>query len=152
MQTMDSRHTVKSRLWKTLLILFLLIGIPYVAPGQNVTVVYEVRASGSFQNQRAMVTGRLVYAPYNALGDGRVQFVGTLSSPLGQAELQYGGYTNLTPYEGYLYVQSGPLQGNTFRVGILDNTGGQFVIYEGTASLGPPNELGRFACQWNRVQ
>ena len=149
---MDSKRTVMSRLSKTLFLIFLLAGIPYVASGQNATAVYEVMATGSFQNQRARITGRYVYAPYNALGDARVHFVGTLSSPLGQAELQYGGYTNVTPYDGYLYVRSGPYRGNTFRVGILDNTGGEFVIYDGTATLGAPNEMGRFACQWIRVQ
>lgn len=141
-----------SMLSKTLLMILLSAGIPYVVAGQNTTEVYEVTGAGSFQNQRAEITGQYSYAPYNALGDGKVQFVGTLRSPLGQAELGYEGYTNVTPYDGYLNVQSGPYQGNTYRVGILDNTGGQFVIYDGRPTLGAPNELGRFVCEWRRVR
>jgi hypothetical protein len=130
----------------------LLAGIPYVVAGQNATEVYEVTGTGTFQNQGATITGQYVYAPYNAMGDGAVRFVGTLRSPLGQAKLGYEGYTNHAPYEGYLYVESGPYQGNTYKVGILDNTGGQFVIYDGTPTLGPPNEWGRFVCEWRPVQ
>jgi hypothetical protein len=156
----DARHTrpahttrtAMSTLSKTLLMIFLLAGIPYVVAGQNATEVYEMMGTGSFQNQRATITGRRIYAPYNAMGDGTVQFVGTLRSPLGQAELGYEGYTKLAPYDGYLYMQSGPYQGNTYKVSILDNTGGQFVIDDGKPTLRAPNELGRFVCQWRRVQ
>ena len=71
-----------SMLSKTLLMILLSAGIPYVVAGQNTTEVYEVTGAGSFQNQRAEITGQYSYAPYNALGDGKVQFVGTLRSPL----------------------------------------------------------------------
>ena len=141
-----------SPLSKTLLMIFLLAGMPYLVAGQNATEVYEVAGTGSFQNQRATITGRYVYAPYNALGDGTVRFVGTLRSPMGQAKLVYEGYTKLAPYDGYLYVQSGPYQGNSYRVGILDKTSGQFVIYDGKPTLRAPNEWGRFVCEWLRVQ
>jgi hypothetical protein len=148
-------HTTRaalSTLLKTLLMIFLLTGIPYVVVGQNATEVDEVMGTGSFQNQLATISGLRVYAPYNAMGDGTVRFVGTLRSPLGQAELGYEGYTNLAPYGGYLYMQSGPYQGNTYKVRILDNTGGQFVIDDGKPTLRAPNELGRFVCQWRRVR
>ena len=67
-----------------------------------------------------------------------------LRSPLGQAALGYEGYTNLAPWDGYLYVQSGPYQGNTYKVGILDDTGGKFLIFDGKPTLRAPNEWGRF--------
>jgi hypothetical protein len=145
-------RTAMSTLSKTLLMIFLLAGILYVVAGQNATEVYEVTGTGSFQEQPATITGQYASEPYNALGDATVRFVGTLRSPLGQAELSYEGYTNLAPYDGYLNVQSGPYQGNTYKVGILDNTSGQFVIYDGKPTLGAPNELGRFVCQWRRVR
>jgi hypothetical protein len=140
-----------SPLSKTLLMIFLLAGIPYVVAGQNANEVYELTATGTFQNQRALITGQKVYAPYNALGDGTVRFVGTLRSPLGEAELGYEGYTNAPPYDGYLYVQSGPYQG-TYKIGILDDTDGQFLIYDGKPTLGPADEWGRFVCQWRRAR
>jgi len=36
----------------------------------------------------------------------------------------------------------------TISIGVLDNTGGSMIIYSGRASLGPPNEIGRFTCAW----
>jgi hypothetical protein len=49
-------------------------------------------------------------------------------------------------------VQSGPYQGNTYKVGILDDMGGKFLIFDGKPTLRAPNEWGRFVCQWRRVQ
>jgi hypothetical protein len=140
-------RTAMSTLSKTLLMIFLLAGMPYVVAGQNATEVYEVAGTGSFQGQPATITGQYASEPYNALGDATVRFVGTLRSALGQADLSYEGDTNLAPYNGYLTVQ-----GNTYKVGILDNTGGEFIIYDGTPTLGPRDELGRFVCQWRRVR
>jgi hypothetical protein len=55
-------------------------------------------------------------------------------------------------YEGYTAngAFSGSMEGPTGRIaiGVLDNTGGRMIIYEGTPSLGPPNELGEFVCNW----
>lgn len=139
--------TAMSTLSKTLLVTFLLAGIPFVVAGQNATEVYEMTGTGSFQEQAATIAGQYASERYNALGDATVRFVGTLRSSLGQAELSYEWDTNLAPYDGYLNVQ-----GNAYKVGILDNTGGEFIIYDGTPTLGPRNELGRFVCQWRRVR
>jgi len=141
-----------SPLSKTLLMIFLFAGIPYVVAGQDANEVYELPGMGTFQNQRAMITGQKVYGPVNARGNYPFRFVGTLRSPMGEAALGYEGYTNLAPWDGYLYVQSGPYQGNTYKVGILDDTGGQFLIFDGKPTLGAPNEWGRFECQWRKVR
>ena len=87
-EEMESKSTVMSALSKTLLIIFLLASIPYVASRQNATAVYEVTATGSFQNQRATITGRYVDAPYYALGDGPV------CVPLGPGAMTYRHLAN----------------------------------------------------------
>ena len=66
---------------KALLMIFLLASIPYLVTGQDANEVYELAGMGTFQNQRAMITGQKVYGPVNALGNYPFRFVGTLRSP-----------------------------------------------------------------------
>ena len=41
----------------------------------------------------------------------------------------YEGYTATAPFSGVITTPQGVL-----RIGVLDNTGGEFIIYEGTPS------------------
>ena len=116
-------------------------------------ILHQLTCRGNFMGEPAELVGKQAYRPYNTLGDGTVQFSGTLRTPSGAATLTYEGYTNPAPYEGRLHIPSGPYQG-VYPVSILDATGNyneQFIIYEGRASLGPPNEWGRLVCTWTRV-
>lgn len=58
-----------------------------------------------------------------------------------QGRVQYEGYTNTTPFEGWITGQFAPIS-------ILDNTGGEMIIYDGTPSLGAPEILARLICAW----
>jgi len=49
----------------------------------------------------------------------------------------YEGDTATAPFSGVITTPQGVL-----RIGVLDNTGGQFIIYEGTPGLGAPKTLG----------
>lgn len=91
----------------------------------------------------AVLAGVRVYSPYNALGDGYVKFVGQVSAGGIQGRIAYEGYTATAPFTGVITSPQGVL-----RIGVLDNTGGEMIIYEGTPRLGAPQTLGRFVCRW----
>ncbi len=105
--------------------------------------VNQLHCSGVFAGAPAEIVGIRKFAPYNALGDGQVQFRGTIAAAGMQGSIGYEGYTRTAPFTG---IVEGPL--GTKTIGVLDNTGGRMLIYDGTASLGPPRTLGEFACAW----
>jgi hypothetical protein len=92
----------------------------------------------------AILSGVRQFRPYNALGDGYVKFAGTVSAGGIFGRITYEGYTRTMPYSGVITTPQGAL-----TIGILDDTGGQMIIYGGRPSIGPPNILGRFICRWN---
>jgi len=75
--------------------------------------------------------------------DGYVKFAGEVSAGGISGRITYEGYTRTAPFEGVIVTPQG-----TLRIGVLDNTGGQMIIYEGTPRIGPPDTIGRFACIW----
>jgi hypothetical protein len=103
----------------------------------------RLTCKGTIRDVPAVLSGVRQYAPYNALGDGYVQFSGTVSAGGISGRIAYEGYTRTAPFSGVILT----LQ-REFSIGVLDNTGGQMIIYSGTPSLGPPDEIGRFLCVW----
>ena len=94
-------------------------------------------------NLPAVLSGVRQYAPYNAVGDGYVKFIGRVSAGGVSGRITYEGYTRTAPFQGVVVTPQG-----SFTIGVLDNTGGQMIIYGGRPSLGPPEILGRFVCDW----
>jgi hypothetical protein len=91
----------------------------------------------------AVLSGGRQFVPYNALGDGYVKFVGTVSTGGISGRMMYEGGTQTAPFGGVIVTPQLQL-----RIGVLDNTGGQMIIYDGVPSLGPPETIGRFVCTW----
>ena len=83
------------------------------------------------------------HAAYNALGDGQVQFNGTVSARGITGQIFYGGYTATGAFQG---IMSGPL--GSMQIGVLDNTGGRMLIYNGRPTVGAPDTIGQFICAW----
>lgn len=103
----------------------------------------ELDCQGQIYGYQATLQGVRAYQPYNAAGDGEVRFSGTISAANITGSIQYGGYTQVGAFEGYIQSPAG-----TVAIGVLDNTGGRMIIYDGAPSLGPPPEIGTFVCQW----
>lgn len=55
----------------------------------------------------------------------------------------YEGGPQTAPFGGVIVTPQLQL-----RISVLDNTGGQMIIYGGVPSLGPPETIGRFVCTW----
>jgi hypothetical protein len=119
----------------------LLVGLLAV-PG-HAQQIAELTCQGTFMGMRAVVQGQRLYAPHNALGDGHVRFSGVLQADFGAAQMMYEGYTRVGAFDGILQGSQGVLP-----IAVLDNTGGQMIIYRGGASLGAPPIVGQFACRW----
>jgi hypothetical protein len=98
---------------------------------------------GSLSGSPATISGDRQFTPTSELGDGYVRFQGSIAAAGMQGTLSYEGYTATAPFSGTI---DGPL--GRIAVGVLDNTGGRMIIYSGTPSLGPPNELGELVCSW----
>jgi len=103
----------------------------------------RLACQGIIGDAPAALSGVRQYAPYNALGDGYVRFVGKVSAAGISGRIAYEGYTRTAPFSGVIVIP-----GRQFRVAVLDNTGGQMIVYDGTPTLGPPREIGRFRCIW----
>jgi hypothetical protein len=69
------------------------------------------------------------------------QFSGSVSAAGMSGQIQYAGYTRTAPFLG---VMSGPL--GSMQIGVLDNTGGQMLVYDGRPTLGVP---GSFSSVWD---
>jgi hypothetical protein len=89
----------------------------------------------------AVIDGMRLYSTYNAMGDGQVQFQGQVAAQGIVGEMQYAGYTRTAPFQGVMSSALG-----TVQIGVLDNTGGRMIIYNGRATLGPPETIGEFVC------
>ena len=55
--------------------------------------------------------------------------------------MQSAGYTRTVPFQG---VMSGPP--GSMQIGVLDNTGGQILIYDRRPTLGASES---FSCAWD---
>jgi hypothetical protein len=119
----------------------LLVGL--IALPVQAQQIAELTCQGTFMGVRAVVQGQRQYAPYNSLGDGHVRFSGVLKADSGAAQMMYEGYTRVGAFEGILQGAQGVLP-----IAVLDNTGGQMIIYRGGASLGAPPIVGQFVCRW----
>ena len=104
---------------------------------------HRLDCQGSLSGAPATISGYRQFAPTSALGDGYVRFRGGVAAAGMQGSINYEGYTANGAFTGTI---DGPL--GRFAIGVLDNTGGRMIIYDGTPSLGPPNELGEFVCSW----
>ena len=102
----------------------------------------HLRCQGSLFGAPAMIEGVRLYRTYNALGDGEVQFNGTVAAHGMTGRIVYGGYTNAA-FQG---MMSGPLGAMT--IAVLDNTGGRMLIYNGRPTLKAPDTIGQFICAW----
>jgi hypothetical protein len=103
----------------------------------------QLTCKGTAADGSATLSGVRTYSPYNALGDGYVKFTGKVTAGGVTGRITYEGYTKNAPFRGVIISSKG-----TLSIGVLDNTGGQMIIYGGTPTLGPPQILGRFACRW----
>jgi hypothetical protein len=112
--------------------------LPAAAQQQN-----RLDCQGAFLGAQAMLSGVRQFVPTSALGDGRVQFQGRITAAGMEGTIGYEGYTATAPFSG---VVQGPL--GTMAIGVLDNTSGRMLIYEGKASLGRPRTVGEFICDW----
>ena len=103
----------------------------------------QLQCRGVMGDTSAVMSGVRQYAPYNAVGDGYVKFVGAVTAGGISGRMIYEGYTQTAPFQGIIESPRG-----TFRIAVLDNTGGQMIIYGGAPSLGPPQTIGQFTCRW----
>jgi hypothetical protein len=121
------------------------LGIGTPAHAQQVS---QLSCQGVIANLPATLVGTRQFVPHNPLGDGYVRFVGSIRARgndgrLIDGRMTYEGYTRTAPFPG---VIESPL--GVYRVGVLDNTAGRMIIYEGRPTLGPPTIFGQFACDW----
>jgi hypothetical protein len=105
--------------------------------------VNRLDCQGWLSGSAAVISGMRQFTQTSALGDGYVRFQGSIAAAGMQGRIAYEGYTATAPFEGLMV---GPL--GQMSIGVLDNTGGRMIIYGGTPSLGAPNTLGEFVCNW----
>lgn len=103
----------------------------------------QLDCQGVMGDTPAVLSGVRQYEPYNALGDGYVRFDGLVTAGGVQGRITYQGYTQTAPFSGVIETAEQGLS-----IGVLDNTGGQMIIYGGKPSLGAPDTIGRFTCSW----
>ncbi|MAU01868.1 MAG: hypothetical protein CL608_32425 [Anaerolineaceae bacterium] len=106
---------------------------------------YILDCEGYFSNYSATLEGERVYSPYNALGDGYVTFRGTLTANGWDYPMEYEGYTNTAPFDGFIEESRDQI----LHIAVLDNTAGNFIIYDGRPTLQAPDIWGEFDCRWN---
>jgi hypothetical protein len=104
--------------------------------------VSQLNCQGRILDAPAVLSGVRVFKAYNALGDGEVSFNGMISAAGITGRMQYGGYSRVEVV-GVIVSPQG-----TWRISVLDNSGGQMKIYDGRATLGAPNMIGQFVCDW----
>jgi hypothetical protein len=104
----------------------------------------QLTCRGVMGDVQATLTGVRQFAATNVMGDGYVKFVGKVTAGGIAGRMTYEGYTRTAPFSGVITSPQ-----NALRISVLDNTGGQMIIYGGTPTLGPPQIIGRFVCRWN---
>ena len=102
----------------------------------------HLRCQGSLFGAPAVIDGVRLYRTFTTLGDGEVQFNGTVAANGMTGRIVYGGYTNAA-FQG---MMSGPL--GSMVIAVLDNTGGRMLIYNGRPTLKAPDTIGQFICAW----
>jgi hypothetical protein len=140
--TIPSRQRSLRRLNATLVIgcLLSLVALSW-NPAQAQSSAH-LRCQGSLFGAPAVINGIRLYRAYNALGDGQVQFNGTVAARGMTGQIVYGGYA-IGAFQG---MMSGPL--GSMRIAVLDNTGGRMLIYNGRPTLKAPDTIGQFICVW----
>jgi hypothetical protein len=103
----------------------------------------RLTCQGAMGNVPAVLQGVRLHSAYNALGDGYVKFSGVVSAGGISGRIAYEGYTATAPFDGAITTSQGVI-----RIGVLDNTSGQMIIYDGRPTLRAPDTLGRFVCRW----
>ncbi len=118
-----------------------LTGVGYCASA--VAQVSLLNCQGHFMGAQATLSGTRQFKTISAMGDGHVRFQGRIGAGGMVGEIAYEGYTH-TSLPGFI---RGPL--GEIAVGVLDNTDGRMIIYEGGApSMWAPKTLGEFICDW----
>ena len=97
--------------------------------------------------QQAVLQGQRAYHTTSSEGDGFVRFRGVIRSGQVTANFVYEGYTRSAPFPGFIYFPK-----DWVYVTVLDNSGGQRIIYDGKATLGPPTIVGKFICTWREIR
>jgi hypothetical protein len=124
---------------RALLAAVLLCGSAQAFAQQN----HPLRCRGVMGDTPAALSGMRHYVAHNSLGDGYVRFDGTVTAGGISGRIAYEGYTRTAPFEGVIATPNGAM-----RIAVLDNTGGQMIIYSGGPSLGAPHSIGQFVCSW----
>jgi len=137
----ERRGGMPSKLFLSLSLLFACFGC-----GQADAQYSRLDCRGTIRDTPAQLSGLRHFAVTNSLGDGYVQFAGTVSAGGITGQITYEGGTQHVPFSGSILIPQG-----TISVGVLDNTGGQMIIYGRRPSLGPPETIGRFVCEWQNV-
>lgn len=114
-----------------------------IGPRPAVAQTNHLACEGQSVQGPVVIEGQRRFEAYNALGDGYVSFAGQLATGQMQGRIQYEGYTNTGAFEGLITGQFAPIS-----ISVLDNTGGEMIIYDGTQSLGAPEILARLICNW----
>lgn len=104
---------------------------------------YQLSCSGQSVQGPIRVEGTRSLQTYNAIGDGFVSFDGSVQTSKTAGRLQYEGYTRTGAFQGLVSGNFQPIP-----IAVLDNTGGEMIIYAGGASLGAPEILARLRCAW----
>jgi hypothetical protein len=104
---------------------------------------YQLSCSGQSVQGPIRVEGTRSLQTYNAIGDGFVRFEGSVQTGQTAGRMQYEGYTRTGAFQGLISGNFQPIP-----IAVLDNTGGEMIIYAGGASLGAPEILARLRCAW----
>lgn len=117
-------------------------------PPENLTsqdITNSLDCVGNLFGYQASISGERLYSAYNALGDGSISFNGTLSTQGWDYPIKYEGYTANAPYSGFIEET----QDQWISIAVLDNTAGNFIIYDGRPTLNAPDIFGEFDCTWD---
>ena len=127
-------------------VLFILLGSNVLfatSVGAAMAQTHRLSCQGEGVQGPVVIEGVRTFQAHNLLGDGFVQFDGSVQSRIQAGRLQYDGYTAVGPFAGVISGDFPPIS-----VSVLDNTGGQMIIYDGGVSTGAPAVLARLVCSW----
>ena len=147
--TLD-RDTNLDTTMETIMKIRILLGLTIVglatitAQAQPRQIHHTLKGRGVVFGLQAVMQGQRVYTASSSSGDGDyVQFEGMIQTSQGTARFVYGGYVQLGAFPGIIETPQ-----RKIFVKVLDNTGGKMIIYSGQESLGAPDILGEFVCNW----
>ncbi len=117
--------------------------LPLLATAPALAQTYQLACSGQSVQGPIQIEGSRSLQTYNAMGDGYVRFDGRVRTSQIAGRMQYEGYTATGAFQGLISGNFQPI-----AISVLDNTGGEMIIYAGGASLGAPEMLARLVCNW----